>query len=61
MIRVAPHHASVHVHIRGGMAGLGVIAGAALTGAPLHIVHISPAWPDARDAGDLRRGRTGST
>ncbi len=43
MIRVAGrHHASVHVHIRGGIAGLEeVIAGAALTGAPLHIVHIN--------------------
>lgn len=43
MIRVAGrHHASVHVHIRGGMAGLEeVIAGAAITGAPLHIVHIN--------------------
>ena len=43
MIRVAGrHHASVHVHIRGGMAGLEeVIAGAAVTGAPLHIVHIN--------------------
>ena len=43
MIRVAGrHHASVHVHIRGGMAGLEeVIAGAALTGAPLHVVHIN--------------------
>ena len=43
MIRVAGRHrASVHVHIRGGMAGLEeVIAGAALTGAPLHIVHIN--------------------
>jgi len=43
MIRVAArHHASVHVHIRGGMAGLEeVIAGAAITGAPLHIVHIN--------------------
>ena len=43
MIRVAArHHASVHVHIRGGMAGLEeVIAGAAVTGAPLHIVHIN--------------------
>ena len=43
MIRVAGrHHASVHVHIRGGMAGLEeVIAGAAVTGAPLHVVHIN--------------------
>jgi N-acyl-D-aspartate/D-glutamate deacylase len=43
MIRVAGrHHASVHVHIRGGMSGLEeVIAGAALTGAPLHVVHIN--------------------
>ena len=43
MIRVAArHHASVHVHIRGGMPGLEeVIAGAAITGAPLHIVHIN--------------------
>jgi N-acyl-D-aspartate/D-glutamate deacylase len=43
MIRVAGrHHASVHVHIRGGMPGLEeVIAGAAITGAPLHIVHIN--------------------
>jgi N-acyl-D-aspartate/D-glutamate deacylase len=43
MFRVAGrHHASVHVHIRGGMAGLEeVIAGAALTGAALHIVHIN--------------------
>ncbi len=43
MFRVAGrHHASVHVHIRGGMAGLEeVIAGAALTGAPLHVVHIN--------------------
>jgi dihydroorotase len=32
----------VHVHIRGGMPGLEeVIAGAALTGAPLHIVHVN--------------------
>ena len=43
MFRVAArHHASVHVHIRGGMSGLEeVIAGTALTGAPLHIVHIN--------------------
>ena len=43
MFRVAGrHHASVHVHIRGGMPGLEeVIAGTALTGAPLHIVHIN--------------------
>ncbi len=43
MFRVAGrHHASVHVHIRGGMSGLEeVIAGAALTGAPLHVVHIN--------------------
>jgi N-acyl-D-aspartate/D-glutamate deacylase len=43
MFRVAgSHHASVHVHIRGGMAGLEeVIAGAALSGAPLHVVHIN--------------------
>jgi N-acyl-D-aspartate/D-glutamate deacylase len=43
MIRVAArHHASVHVHIRGGMAGLEeVIAGAAITGAPVHVVHIN--------------------
>jgi N-acyl-D-aspartate/D-glutamate deacylase len=43
MFRVAGrHHASVHVHIRGGMPGLEeVIAGAALTGAPLHIVHVN--------------------
>lgn len=43
MFRVAGrHHASVHVHIRGGMPGLEeVIAGAAITGAPLHIVHIN--------------------
>src|SRR4029453_16022262 len=43
MIRVpGRHHASVHVHIRGGMSGLEeVIAGTALTGAPLHIVHIN--------------------
>jgi N-acyl-D-aspartate/D-glutamate deacylase len=43
MFRVAGrHHASVHVHVRGGMAGLEeVIAGAALTGAPLHVVHIN--------------------
>jgi N-acyl-D-aspartate/D-glutamate deacylase len=43
MFRVAArHHASVHVHIRGGMPGLEeVIAGTALTGAPLHIVHIN--------------------
>jgi N-acyl-D-aspartate/D-glutamate deacylase len=43
MFRVAGrHHASVHVHIRGGMPGLEeVIAGTALTGAPLHVVHIN--------------------
>ena len=43
MFRVAGrHHASVHVHIRGGMSGLEeVIAGAAITGAPLHVVHIN--------------------
>jgi N-acyl-D-aspartate/D-glutamate deacylase len=43
MFRVAGrHHASVHVHIRGGIAGLEeVIAGTALTGAPLHVVHIN--------------------
>ena len=43
MFRAASrHHASVHVHIRGGMAGLEeVIAGTALTGAPLHVVHIN--------------------
>ena len=43
MFRVAArHHASVHVHIRGGMPGLEeVIAGTALTGAPLHVVHIN--------------------
>jgi N-acyl-D-aspartate/D-glutamate deacylase len=43
MFRVAGrHHASVHVHIRGGMAGLEeVITGAAITGAPLHVVHIN--------------------
>jgi N-acyl-D-aspartate/D-glutamate deacylase len=36
------HHASVHVHIRGGIAGLEeVIAGAAITGAPLHVVHLN--------------------
>jgi dihydroorotase len=34
--------ASVHVHIRGGMAGLEeVIAGSAVSGAPLHVVHIN--------------------
>jgi N-acyl-D-aspartate/D-glutamate deacylase len=43
MFRVAGrHHASGHVHIRGGMAGLEeVLAGTALTGAPLHVVHIN--------------------
>ena len=43
MFRVAGrHHASVHVHIRGGMAGLEeVITGALITGAPLHVVHIN--------------------
>jgi N-acyl-D-aspartate/D-glutamate deacylase len=43
MFRVAGrHHASVHVHIRGGMPGLEeVITGAAITGAPLHVVHIN--------------------
>ena len=36
------HHASVHVHIRGGIPGLEeVIAGSAITGAPLHVVHIN--------------------
>jgi N-acyl-D-aspartate/D-glutamate deacylase len=43
MFRVAGRlHASVHVHVRGGMAGLEeVIAAAAITGAPLHVVHIN--------------------
>src|SRR4029453_16332529 len=43
MFRVAGrHHASVHVHIRGGMTGLGEgITGALITGAPLHVVHIN--------------------
>jgi len=43
MFRVAGrHHASVHVHIRGGMTGLEeVITGALITGAPLHVVHIN--------------------
>jgi N-acyl-D-aspartate/D-glutamate deacylase len=43
MFRVAGrNHASVHVHVRGGMAGLEeVIAAAAITGAPLHVVHIN--------------------
>jgi N-acyl-D-aspartate/D-glutamate deacylase len=36
------HHASVHVHVRGGIAGLEeVIAGSAISGAPLHVVHIN--------------------
>jgi N-acyl-D-aspartate/D-glutamate deacylase len=36
------HHASVHVHIRGGIAGLEeVITGSAISGAPLHVVHIN--------------------
>ena len=36
------HHASVHVHIRGGIPGLEeVITGSAITGAPLHVVHIN--------------------
>jgi N-acyl-D-aspartate/D-glutamate deacylase len=36
------HHAPVHVHIRGGIAGLEeVITGSAITGAPLHVVHIN--------------------
>ena len=38
----ARHHAPVHVHIRGGIAGLEeVIAGSAITGTPLHVVHIN--------------------
>jgi N-acyl-D-aspartate/D-glutamate deacylase len=38
----ARHHASVHVHIRGGMPGLEeVIAGSAITGTPLHVVHLN--------------------
>jgi N-acyl-D-aspartate/D-glutamate deacylase len=38
----ARHHASVHVHIRGGIAGLEeVIAGSSITGTPLHVVHIN--------------------
>jgi dihydroorotase len=38
----ARHHAPIHVHIRGGIPGLEeVIAGSAITGAPLHIVHIN--------------------
>jgi N-acyl-D-aspartate/D-glutamate deacylase len=43
MFRVAGrHHASVHVHVRGGMAGLEeVVAGALITGAPVHVVHIN--------------------
>jgi N-acyl-D-aspartate/D-glutamate deacylase len=43
MFRVAGrHHASVHVHVRGGMMGLEeVITGALITGAPLHVVHIN--------------------
>jgi dihydroorotase len=43
MFRVAGRrHASVHVHIRGGMSGLEeVLAGAAISGAPLHVVHIN--------------------
>ena len=43
MFRVAGRHrASVHVHIRGGMAGLEeVITGALISGAPLHVVHIN--------------------
>jgi N-acyl-D-aspartate/D-glutamate deacylase len=43
MFRVAGrHHAPVHVHVRGGMAGLEeVISGALISGAPLHVVHIN--------------------
>jgi N-acyl-D-aspartate/D-glutamate deacylase len=38
----ARHHAGIHVHIRGGIPGLEeVIAGSAITGAPLHVVHIN--------------------
>jgi predicted amidohydrolase len=43
MFRVAGRHrAPVHVHIRGGMTGLEeVIAGALISGAPVHVVHIN--------------------
>jgi N-acyl-D-aspartate/D-glutamate deacylase len=38
----ARHRAPIHVHIRGGIAGLEeVISGSAITGTPLHIVHIN--------------------
>jgi N-acyl-D-aspartate/D-glutamate deacylase len=54
----AKHHASCHVHIRGSLpAGEGnfsgfeeVLAAAAITGAPLHIVHInSTGGPNVRE------------
>lgn len=43
MFRVAArHHASAHVHIRGGIEGLQeVLADAAVTGAPLQVVHLN--------------------
>jgi N-acyl-D-aspartate/D-glutamate deacylase len=43
VFRVAGRHrAPIYVHIRGGIAGLEeVIAGAAITGTPLHVVHIN--------------------
>jgi N-acyl-D-aspartate/D-glutamate deacylase len=43
VFRVAGRNrAPVHVHIRGGIAGLEeVITGAAITGTPLHVVHIN--------------------
>lgn len=47
----AEHDASVHVHVRNGVAGLdSTIAAAGAAGAPLHVVHVNSSGGDELDA-----------
>lgn len=47
----AEHDASVHVHVRNGVAGLdSTIAAAGEAGAPLHVVHVNSSGGDDLDA-----------
>lgn len=50
IFRVAARHgASAHIHVRRGVEGIQeAVANAAVTGAPLHIVHLN--WQDVADA-----------
>jgi N-acyl-D-aspartate/D-glutamate deacylase len=52
MFRIAGEvHASVHIHIRGGIAGLdSTIAAAKRASSPLHIVHLNSSAGDGTDA-----------